>query len=91
MCISIFGCKASNQAINITFLGLVIRRIHFSNVANVTLGSKGIFGEMWTIFKWWGLVTITKKEGWLKYVTVAPDNPEQFLSEVKKHLKEHRK
>ncbi len=51
MCISIFGCKASDQTINITFLWFVKRRVHFSNVANVTLGSKGIFGEVWTIFK----------------------------------------
>ncbi len=87
MGIAVFGCRATEHAVEITLLGRPVRKIPFSNIADIAQGSKGAFGEVWTIFKWWRLATITKKQGLLKYVTFAPREPAQFVDEVKGRLK----
>ncbi|HUV45731.1 MAG TPA: hypothetical protein VMW45_01530 [Dehalococcoidia bacterium] len=51
MCISVFDCRATDQAVEITLLGRSMRKVSFSNIADIAYGSKGAFGEVWTIFK----------------------------------------
>lgn len=85
---SIFGYKISDDAVEITLLGVTVRRIPFSNIEDVRLGSRGWGGEIWTVFKLWGLVTIKKKKGLLRYVTLAPVNPEDFVAKLKQRLGE---
>jgi hypothetical protein len=87
---SIFGYRMSADAVEITLLGFTVRRIPFSNIEDVWLGSRGWGGEIWTVFKLWGLVTIKKKKGLLKYVTIAPLNPEDFVAKLKQRLMECR-
>lgn len=89
MGVSIFGYRATDQAVEITLLGLPVRKVPFSNIADIAHGSKGTFGEVW-VFKLWHLVTITKKKGGLKYVTISPREPTQFVNEVKERLKKFR-
>ncbi|HEU65151.1 MAG TPA: hypothetical protein ENN57_00610 [Chloroflexi bacterium] len=89
MCIPVFGYRATDRAVEITLFGLPVRKIPFSNIADIAHGSKGTFGEVW-VFKLWHLVTIIKKEGGLKYVTLSPREPAQFVDEVKERLKKFR-
>jgi len=51
MCISVFDRRATDQAVEITLLGHPVRQISFSNIADIAYGSKGAFGEVWTMFK----------------------------------------
>jgi hypothetical protein len=81
-----FGYKITADAVEITLLGFTVRRIPFSNIEDVYLGSRGRAGEVWTVFKLWGLVSIRKKKGLLKYATIAPRNPEEFVAKVKQKL-----
>ncbi|WP_299430330.1 hypothetical protein [uncultured Meiothermus sp.] len=81
-----FGYKITADAVEITLLGFTVRRIPFSNIEDVYLGSRGRAGEVWTVFKLWGLVSTRKKKGLLKYVTIAPRNPEEFVAKVKQKL-----
>lgn len=87
MCLSVFGCRIADQAVEVTLLGLSVRKIPFSNISDITRGSNGVVGEVWTILKWWDLATISKKRGLLKRVTIAPREPEGFVDEVRKRLK----
>ena len=86
MSLSIFGYKISEHGVEITLLGFTVRRIYFSNIEDISPGSSSWGGEIWTVFKLWGLVTIKKKKGLLKYVTIAPQNPEDFISKVKEKM-----
>lgn len=86
MCLSCFGYRVGEEAVEIRFLGIKVRKIPFSNIDEAWLGSKGSVGEVWTFFKWWGLVTLKKKTGFLKYVTLAPKDPSVFYAEVKKKI-----
>jgi len=51
MCISVFDCRTTDQAVEITLLRRPMRKISFSNIADIAHGSKGAFGEVLTIFK----------------------------------------
>jgi hypothetical protein len=51
MCISVFDCRATDQAVEITLLGRPVRKISFSDIADIAHGSKEAFGEVWTMFK----------------------------------------
>jgi len=86
MLLSIFGYRISDNGVDITLLGFLVRRVHFSNIEDIFLGSRGWGGEIWTVFKIWGLVTLKKKKGLLKYVTIAPKNPEDFVSKIKEKM-----
>ena len=86
MLLSIFGYRISDNGVDITLLGFLVRRVHFSNIEDIFLGSRGWGGEIWTVFKIWGLVTLKKKKGLLKYVTIAPKNPENFVSKIKEKM-----
>jgi len=86
MLLSIFGYRISDNGVDITLLGFLVRRVHFSNIEDIFLGSRGWGGEIWTVFKIWSLVTLKKKKGLLKYVTIAPKNPEDFVSKIKEKM-----
>ena len=88
MSLSIFGYRISDYGVEITLLGFSVRRISFSNIEDISLDSSGWGGEIWTIFKVWELVTIKKKRGLLKYVTIAPKNPEHFVLRVKENMRD---
>ena len=88
MLLSIFGYRISDNGVDITLLGLLVRRVRFSNIEDIFLGSKGWGGEIWTVFKIWDLVTLKKKKGLLKYVTIAPKNPEDFVSKIKEKIQQ---
>ena len=85
--LAIFNSLVVEGGVEIRLLGLRLRFIPFSDIAEVSQGSRGTMGEVWTIFKWWGLVTITKKAGCLKYVTVAPRHPQRFVEAVESRIK----
>ena len=80
--LSIFGYRISDYGVEITLLGFSVRRIPFPNIESISLGPRGWGSGIWTAFKVWGLVTIKKKEGLLKYVTIAPKNPEDLVLKV---------
>lgn len=86
--LGIFGHRVSDCGVEITLLGFPVRRIPFSNIEGISLGSKGWAGEVWVGFQLWGFVTIKKKKGLLKYVTITPKNSESFVSKVKERLRE---
>ena len=88
MLLSIFGYRISENGVDITLFGFLVRRVHFSNIEDIFLGSRGWGGEIWTVFKIWGLVTLKKKKGLLKYVTIAPKNPEDFVSKIKEKMQQ---
>ncbi|MBT9138943.1 MAG: hypothetical protein DDT31_01523 [Syntrophomonadaceae bacterium] len=88
MSLSIFGYRISDYGVEIILLGFSVRRIPFFNIEDISVGSSGWAGEIWTAFKVWGLVTIKKKKGLLKYVTIAPKNPEDFVLKVKEKMQD---
>jgi len=88
MSLSIFGYRVSDNGVDITLLGFLVRRVHFSNIEDIFLGSRGWAGEIWTVFKIRGLVTLKKKKGLLKYVTIAPKNPQGFVSKIKEKMQQ---
>ena len=88
MLLSIFGYRISDNGVDITLFGLLVRRVLFSNIEDIFLGSKGWGDEIWTVFKIWDLVTLKKKKGLLKYVTIAPKNPEDFVSKIKEKIQQ---
>lgn len=54
VCLACFGYRVGKEAVEIHFLGIRVRKLSFSNIEEVWLGSKGSVGEVWTLFKWWG-------------------------------------
>ena len=88
MSLSIFGYRISDNGVDITLLSFLVRRVPFSNIEGIFLGSRGWGGEIWTIFKIWDLVTLKKKKGLLKYVMIAPKNPEDFISKIKEKMQQ---
>lgn len=88
MLLSIFGYRISDNGVDITLFGFLVRRVRFSNIEDIFLGSMGWGGEIWTVFKIRGLVTLKKKKGVLKYVTIAPKNPEDFVSKIKEKMQQ---
>ena len=81
-----FKYSIVDYGIEISLFGFRIRRIPFANIEDIFLGSKGWGGEIWTVFKVWGLVSIKKKKGLLKYVVIAPKDPENFVLKVKRRI-----
>jgi len=51
MCISVFDRSATDQAADTTLLVRPVRKISFSNIADIAHDSKEAFGEVWTMFK----------------------------------------
>jgi hypothetical protein len=47
MCLSVFGYRAAEEAVEITLLGFPVRRIRYSNISEIVRGSRGAFGEVW--------------------------------------------
>ncbi len=84
--LSVFRYDISDYGIEIILFGFRIRRIPFTNIEDIFLGSKSWGGEIWTVFKVWGLVSIKKKNGLLRYVVIAPEDPENFVLKVKRKI-----
>ncbi len=83
MCLSVFTYNINDTGVSIRFLNMRVRHIPYTNIEEVYAGSKGKFGEVWTVFKFRGLVSIKKKKGWLRYATLAPPDPGSFIDEVR--------
>lgn len=87
MCLSVFTYSINDTGVSIRFLNMRVRHIPYTNIEEVYAGSKGKIGEVWTVFKLRGLISIKKKKGWLRYATLAPSEPGSFSDEVREKCK----
>ena len=79
MPLACFGYRLLPQALGITFLGVTVRRIPYWNIESAVRGPRGKIAEVWTILRWWGIISLRKKRGWIRHVTIAPKRPDDFL------------
>ncbi len=88
MCLSILTYHITDTGVSIRFLNVRLRHIPFSNIEGIYRGFTWKIVEVWTVFKVWDIVTIKKKTGLLKYVTITPPDPDKYVAEVQKRLAE---
>lgn len=73
----------ADDELRITLFGLVLRRIPYWHIEEVYAGSHGLVGEVWTLLRFTGLLTIKKKRGLFKYVTIAPYDRDHFAQQLR--------
>ena len=80
----IIDYRLSPTEVQITLFGLAVRKISYTDIEDVFMGSVGA-GENWAR-KFSGYVTIRRKRGTFRSVVITPDRPEDFVARLKERI-----